>query len=119
MIKRTFEQSLKSLRPHFKNVFKTIAPFRSFSTVNVDGLKTILKNEINHEETNYTPVDQNELKTFYSNTKFHFTEQPDALSMELTKSQGNYDVIINFQAKPPVPQDEQGGDEQEKGKKNN
>jgi hypothetical protein len=116
MIKRTFGQALKNLKPSFVNSFKSFTPVRGFSTVNLDGLKNILKSEISHEETNYSPVDQNELKTFFTSTKFQFIDQPDSLNMELRKSHGNFDIIVNFQAKPPMPQEEQQEDGQEKSK---
>ena len=116
MIKRTFQQTLNCLRPNLKNMFKTLVPSRGFSTAKVDGLKAILTNEINHEETNYSPVDQSEMKTFLSSTKFQFVDQPDSLVLELSKSQGNYDITINFHARPPNPQDDQVENEQEKSK---
>lgn len=89
----------------------------SFAT-KTDSIVNILKSEINHEETNYSPVDQNELKTFFQNTKFEFVDKEDSLNMELRKTTGNFEIIINFQAKPPMPQDEnpQEGEEKSKNK---
>jgi len=89
----------------------------SFAT-KTDSISNILKSEINHEETNYSPVDQNELKTFFQNTKFEFVDKEDSLNMELRKTTGNFEIIINFQAKPPMPQDEnpQEGEEKSKNK---
>jgi hypothetical protein len=117
MIKRTFGLALKNIKPTFVNSFKSFIPTRGFSTINLDGLKNILKSEIGHEETNYSPVDQNELKTFFSSTKFQFIDNADSLNMELRKTHGNFEVIVNFQAKPPMPQEEQQSEDgQEKSK---
>jgi hypothetical protein len=88
----------------------------SFAT-KTESIANILKSEINHEETNYSPVDQNELKTFFQNTKFEFVDKEDSLNMELKKTQGNYEVLINFQAKPPMPQEETQQEGEEKSKK--
>jgi hypothetical protein len=91
-------------------------PKMSFSTVDVEGIKNILKNEIKHEETNYSPVDQKELKTFFQNTEFQFVDTEGSLNMELRKTKGNFELIINFQAKPPLPQEEQQQEGEEKSK---
>lgn len=115
MLKRTIDSAKKcinvtnskSLYGGLFNKFTLTQSRKGFSTVNLDGLKNILKSEINHEETNYSPVDQSELKTFFQNTKFQFVDKEDSLNLELKKTQGNFDVVVNFQAKPPIPQDEQ------------
>lgn len=96
-----------------------MTPKCNFSTANLEGLKNILKSEIKHEETNYSPVDEAELKTFFNNTQFNFVDKPDSLNMELRKTQGNFEVIVNFQAKPPLPQEEQQGEGEEKSKLKN
>ena len=109
MLKRTFDTVTKRVNGKvFSGIFNkfNMTPSKGFATVNTDGLKNILKSEISHEETNYSPVDQNELKTFFQNTKFQFVDKEDTLNLELKKSHGNFDVIVNFQAKPPIPQDE-------------
>ncbi len=111
MIRRTFEQALKNFKPSFTKGFKSFTPMRAFSTVNLDGLRNILKSEVNHEETSYSPIDQNELKQFFSESKFQFVDKPDSLNLELKKTHDKFDVIVNFQAKPPMPQDEQAPEE--------
>ena len=121
MLKRTFESARHTLINKravgvMFNKFNLFKPTRGFATVNVEGLKNILKSEVNHEETNYSPVDQNELKTFFQNTKFQFVDQENSLNLELRKTQGNFEVIVNFQAKPPIPQDEQPQEGEEKSK---
>jgi hypothetical protein len=91
---------------------------RFFST-KTDGLKNILKQEIEYEEKNYTPVDKGELSTFYKSSGFSFKEHENTPRMELTKTVGNFEVIVNFLAKPPIPQEETQGENQnenEKGK---
>jgi len=119
-MKRTFDSAFKSIavngsRRVFGRFVNKFTPMRTF-TVNLDGLKNILKSEVNHEETNYSPVDQNELKTFFQSTKFQFVDKEDSLNLELRKTQGNFDIIINFQAKPPIPQDEQPQEGEDKSK---
>jgi hypothetical protein len=121
MLKRTFDSARKSLNitnskslyGSLFNKFSLNNSKKGFATVNFDGLKNILKSEINHEETNYSPVDQNELKTFFQNTKFQFVDKEDSLSLELKKTHGNFEVLVNFQAKPPIPQEEQNQQEGE------
>lgn len=113
--KRSFKNS------QFKSLIN--APMFKFSTLNLDGLKNILKSEISHEESNYQPVDQNELKTFFQNTKFSLHDSPDSLNVDLKKTVDNFDVIVNFQAKAPIPTDEnqpeQGETDKSKYKFNN
>jgi hypothetical protein len=77
----------------------------------IDGLKNILKSEIAHEEQNYSPVDKNELKQFFNNTKFQFIDKENSLNMELKKKEGPYEVVVNFQAKPPLPSEGEQGQE--------
>lgn len=96
-------------------IFNSI-PVRSFSTFKVDSLKNILKSEIKHEETNYTPVDQNELEQFFSSTKFQFKELENSTKMELRKIENNLEVIVDFFAKPPTPQPENEAGQEEQGK---
>jgi hypothetical protein len=94
---------------------------KSFST-KTEGLKTILKQEIEYEEKNYSPVDKAELTQFYKTSGFNFTEKENTPRMELSKSVGNYDVIVNFLAKPPIPQEEgqqENANENERGKRRN
>jgi complement component 1 Q subcomponent-binding protein len=93
-----------------RNITKT--NIRLFSA-KVDGLKKIISSEIDHEEKNYSPVDQGDLDSFYKNSNFKFTESDNSTRMELTKSESGYDIIINFSAKPPFPQEEAAPENQE------
>jgi hypothetical protein len=122
MLKRGLNFGKKALTLNARDMSKYFAfnkstPCFSFASKS-DSIVNILKSEINHEETNYSAVDQNELKTFFQRTKFEFVDKEDSLNMELRKTQGNYEVIINFQAKPPMPQEEtqtqQEGEEKSK-----
>jgi hypothetical protein len=101
------------------NTRAVMAMRRTFAT-KTDGIKGILKTEIEYEEKNYSPVDKGEMQTFFKTSGFNFTEKESSTRMELTKTQGNYDVVVNFVAKPPFPQDEnapqEGANESEKGK---
>ena len=116
MLKRTFESARRLFNFRAINTFSGVKASRGFATVNVEGLKKILKEEIQHEENNYAPVDASELKTFYQNTKFALVDQPNSINLELRKTHGNFDVIVNFQAKPPIPQDEAPQEGEEKSK---
>ena len=111
--KQAFTINARDMSKYF-SLYKSTQSF-SFGT-KTDSIANILKSEVNHEETNYSPVDQNELKTFFQNTKFEFVDKEDSLSMELKKTQGNYEVLINFQAKPPMPQEEAQQEGEEKSK---
>ncbi len=95
-----------------RNLFKQIKPFfnkfplRAFTTFKVDSLKNVLRAEIKHEETNYAPVDKNELTQFFESTKFQFKELENSTKMELRKVENNVELVINFSAKPPSTQPE-------------
>jgi len=99
------------------NLFKNI-PFKNFAKVNA--LKDIVKQEIEHEQKNYEAVSNEDKNTFLTNSGFAFEEVPNSTIMTLKKTQGNYDICINFQARPPAPtndeaqQDQQENNEQEK-----
>lgn len=110
MISRTLFAKLAKTSQIFKSI-----PVRSFSTFKVDSLKNILKSEIKHEETNYTPVDQNELTQFFQSTKFQFREHENSTKMELKRVENNLEVIVNFFAKPPSPQPETEAGQEEQG----
>lgn len=111
--KKVFSLNARDMSKYF--AFNKSTPCFTFAT-KTDTIANILKSEINHEETNYSPVDQSELKTFFQNTKFEFVDKEDSLNMELRKSHGNYDIVINFQAKPPMPQEEAQQEGEEKSK---
>ncbi len=117
MLKRILESSGRNFNIRALNTFGGVKALRGFATVNVEGLKKILREEITHEEQNYAPVDASEMKTFFNNTKFSLVDQPNSINLELRKSHGNFDVVVNFQAKPPIPQEEnpqQEGEEKSK-----
>jgi hypothetical protein len=103
MLTRTFQL----LR---RNIVKT--NIKLFSA-QVDGLKKIVNSEIEHEEKNYSPVDQGDLDSFFKNSNFKFTESDNSTKMQLSKSESGYDIIINFSAKPPFPQEESAPENQE------
>jgi hypothetical protein len=110
MISKNILNQLRKINPILSKI-----PLRSFSTFKVDSLKNILKSEIKHEETNYTPVDQNELNQFLQSTKFQFKELENSTKMELRKIENNMEIIVNFQAKPPTPQPETEAGQEEQG----
>jgi complement component 1 Q subcomponent-binding protein len=109
----------KNTLKNFKsfNLLNKFVPKKNFAG-SVEGLRKILKTELEHETQNYSPVDKAELTQFHQNTKFNFSEKENTINMELKKTHGNYDVTVNFQARPPMPQEDtpqQGEGEQEKG----
>ncbi len=110
MISKNIFNQLKRINSSFSKI-----PVRSFSSFKVDSLKNILKSEIKHEETNYTPVDQNELTQFFQSTKFQFKELENSTKMELRKIENNLEVIVDFYAKPPTPQPETEAGQEEQG----
>lgn len=115
MLRKGFFYCKNTLKNY--NIVNKFAPKSNFAW-SADGLKKVLKSEIDHESQNYSPVDPKELQTFYENTKFNFVEKENSLNMELRKSHGNYEVVVNFQARPPMPQEEQQQEGQEKCKIN-
>lgn len=75
-------------------------------TIKTDKLREIISHEIKFEKDNYSPVDENEIVQFKTSTKFEFVEKDDKTKMELKKTEGNYEVIVNFNARPPMNQEE-------------
>lgn len=84
-----------------------VNPTKRLFAFKVDSLKNVVKSEIAHEETNYTPVDKNELNQFYQSTNFKFREFNDSTKMELRKVENGHEITINFYSKPPTPEPEQ------------
>lgn len=92
------------LRRNFSSLNKTAIKCFAFKT---DKLKEIINNEVKFEKDNYSPVDENEITQFKNSTKFEFIEKEDKAKMELRKRDGNYEVIVNFNARPPTNQEEE------------
>lgn len=93
---------------------------RRFSTSsNLDKLASILNQEISHEEKNYQAVEKSELERFFKDTKFEFVDKEDSTRMELRKSHGNFDVVVNFTARAPNMQEEEQDDKQGQEEKGN
>lgn len=111
MITRRILKASKSLMKE-TSLFNKLS-FKKFSAVNA--LKDIVKQEIDHEEKNYEPVSSEDKKTFLTNSKFVFTEQENSTLMSLKKVEGNYEVEVIFNSRPPVPanEDQQQGQEGE------
>lgn len=86
----------KSLLTHSKKYF----------AINVNALKSVLRDEIQSEEKNYSPVDKSELNQFYQSTNFNFVEN-DSTKMELKKVENGTEITIKFFSKPPMPQMDQ------------
>ncbi len=98
------------LKRNFTSINKAV--IRSFS-IKTDKLREIISNEIKYEKENYASVDENEISQFKSSTKFEFVEKDDKTKMELRKREGNYEVIVNFNAKPPMNQEEDQPNQEE------
>jgi hypothetical protein len=116
MLKRGITTGLNSLKSLRSFGLLKLTPSFSFST-KTEAIVNILKSEISHEESNYQPVDKNELDQFFKNTSFQFVDKENSLNLELKKVHGNYEVIVNFQAKPPVPQEESQEGQEKDGEK--
>jgi hypothetical protein len=100
MLSRNFLSNLKNFN---KKISKN--SLRYFAN-NTNSLKSVLKEEINSEEKNYSPVDSAELNQFYQSTKFEFVEKNSTL-MELKKNNEGTDITIRFYSKPPMPSNDQ------------
>jgi hypothetical protein len=100
MLSRNFITNLKNFN---KKISKS--SLRYFTT-NTSPLKSILKEEINSEEKNYSPVDKAELNQFFQSTKFEFVET-SSTKMELKKTDNGTEITIRFFSKPPMPGNDQ------------
>jgi len=86
-----------------------IKPF----TIKTDKLKELINNEVKYEKENYAPVDENEIVQFKNSTKFEFIEREDKTKMELRKREGSHEVIVTFNSRPPMNQDEEQPNQEE------
>jgi hypothetical protein len=111
MIARRILQASKSVLKGM-NLFKNV-PFKTFATSN--SLKDIVKQEIDHEEKNYEAVSAEDKNTFLSNSGFSFAETANSTLMTLKKTKGNYEITVNFQARPPAPSNDEGQEGQQDG----
>jgi len=82
------------------------AAIRCF-TNKTNKLRDIISNEIKYEKDNYQSVDENEISQFKNSTKFELIEKDNKTKMELRKKEGNYIVAVNFNARPPINQEEE------------
>lgn len=97
-------------RRGFSIITKSIVKKFTKSFAGKQGLIDILNSEIQHEKKNYSPVDANDMKTFSENSKFNFSEKENTTRLELTKTEGDNTVTVNFGSRTPTPQmeDEKG-----------
>ena len=102
-----------AINKNFNSINKSLSRFFTFKT---EGLKNVLNAELKYEKENYSPVDANEIKEFKNSTKFEFAETENKIKMELRKKEGNFEIIVNFNARAPFNEEEQEQQDPEKGK---
>lgn len=77
-------------------------------------LSKALDKEIQYENENYAAID--DIENFLDNSGFDFHEEDHKMEMRLTKTVGDKKVEVTFEARQPMPDDEQPEDpEQQEG----
>lgn len=94
--------------------FMPAAACRTFSTDSIaDGaqkLNRALEKEIKYENENYAQLE--DIETFLNESGFAFKEEDDGIFMSLTKQVGNKVVEVTFEARQPIPDDQQLSEEE-------
>jgi hypothetical protein len=103
MLKRIINTGIKSLKLN-----KSI---KYFSTSR-NNLVNCFKKEIDYEETEYKPISDEEKKVFFKNSGFEFIESSTSSRMELKKTVGEFHVSLVYNARAPMPQDEESQKQQ-------
>lgn len=93
------------------------AQVQSFSTDAVsEGAKKLnraLEKEIKYENENYTQLE--DIETFLNESGFQFSEESDGIFMSLKKQVGDKHVEVTFEARQPIPDDQQFSEEEQEG----
>lgn len=103
----------QSARP---SMFAVAAASRGFSDGIIDGGKKLnraLEKEIKYENENYSQLE--DIETFLNESGFTFDEESDGIFMTLKKQVGNKVIEVNFEARQPIPDDQQFSDEENQG----
>lgn len=106
-------KGLKKLFILNKRNFTNNAMISKFFCMKTDDLREIIKEEIQYEKDNYEPINEKEMKEFKTSTNFEIIELEDKMKMELRKKEGNYEVIVTFNARPPIEDEEEQKNQEE------
>lgn len=90
-------------------------PMRCFSNFNAIGsgaskLNKALSKEIKYEGENYQQLE--DIETFLNESGFGFSESEEGVAMTLSKTVGEKTIQIVFDARQPLPEQEEEGDQQ-------
>lgn len=98
-------------------LFMAAAQVQSFSTDAVsEGAKKLnraLEKEIKYENENYTQLE--DIETFLNESGFQFSEESDGIFMSLKKQVGDKHVEVTFEARQPIPDDQQFSEDEQEG----
>lgn len=94
-------------------MFAAQVAVRGFSEMGDGGKKLTraLEKEIKYENENYTQLE--DIETFLNESGFAFNEESDGIFMSLKKQIGNKVIEVNFEARQPIPDDQQFSDEEQ------
>ena len=112
-------KGLKNLITFNKRNFTNHKLLSKFFCIKSETLKEVINGEIKYEKENYEPINEKEIKDFRTSTKFEIVELEDKTKMELRKKEGNYEVIVTFNARPPIENEEDQKNQQGEESKNN
>jgi len=70
----------------------------------IQKLNKALEKEIKYEVENYSQLE--DIETFLTESGFKFSEQDSGIVMILTKTVGDKTVEVQFEARQPLPDDE-------------
>jgi len=88
---------------------------RSFTSDAItDGAKKLnraLEKEIKYENENYTQLE--DIETFLNESGFVFHEDTDGIHMSLKKQVGDKTIEVTFEARQPIPDEQQFSDEEQ------
>jgi len=84
-----------------------------FFSVNSDKLRENIKEELKYEKENYEPINEKEMKDFKSSSNFEIVELEDKIKTQLRKREGNYDVVVSFNARPPIEKEDEKKNQEE------
>lgn len=100
-----------------KKNFTNNKTFAKFFSVKSDNLKETIDKELKYEKESYEPINEKEMKDFKASSNFEIVDLEDKTKIELRKTEGNYEVIVSFNARPPIEQeDEQKNQDEESNK---
>ena len=88
---------------------------RCFS-VKSDKFRESLNEEIKYEKENYEPINEKEMKDFKASSNFEIVDLKEKMKTELRKTVRNYEVIVSFNARPPIENEDEHKNQEEESK---